>query len=514
MNRNTRVLQRDRLCPCRNKLITKVRQTLAVTEQITRAGIDRAAAKGGQGFDGLRSKIALPVLFYFAAVMLPININLGSIYLTGVRIVLIVMIIPLTLRLMAGKYGKILLTDILFFLHFIWIIVALGVNNPDQVIQNAGATGIEFIGGYVLGRAYIRTAEDFAALVRTLAIIAFCTLPFALYETLTGHAIILNMLDKLPGSTSLRDLAIGKRMGLDRVQMVFTHPIHYGLFCSMALSLCFVGLRGLYSNGARWTISIVVAACGLLALSSGALLAIILQIGLISWAAIFAGTRKRWLFLLGLFAIAYVLIDILSNRTPIMVFLSYATFSASTAYWRTLIFSYGMENVWAHPLFGLGLNDWARPSWMRSGSMDNFWLVMAVRYGIPGWAFITGGYVLALWKIGRRDFDSDLVLWQFRRAWMFSFVGLTFTLTTVHVWHTLYSFVFFMFGAGMWMLSVQPKQIGAVPEAAPSPRGRPVPPQREATVPAEAAMTIEPQSVEKPSPYTRFQTRKDRVGKP
>lgn len=489
---------------------------MAVTEQITRTAGGSATAKALQGFDGLRSKLAWPVLFYFAAVMLPININLGSIYLTGVRIVLIVLIVPLTLQLIAGKYGKILPTDILFFLHFFWIIVALGVNNPNQVIQNAGATGIEFIGGYVLGRAYIRTAEDFAALVRTLAIVAFCTLPFALYEALTGHAIILNMLDKLPGSTSLRDLAIGKRMGLDRVQMVFSHPIHYGLFCSFALSMCFVGLKGLYSNGARWTISVVVAACGLLALSSGALLAIILQIGLIVWAAIFAGTRKRWLFLLGLFAIAYVLIDILSNRTPIMVFLSYATFSASTAYWRTLIFSYGMENVWAHPLFGLGLNDWARPSWMRSGSMDNFWLVMAVRYGIPGWAFITGGYVLALWKVGRRDFDSDLVLWQFRRAWMFGFVGLTFTLTTVHVWHTLYSFVFFMFGAGMWMLSVQPRHLGAVPAADPSPRGRGGAQRRGGGAAPAAALvlTADPEPVEKPSPYTRFQTRKERSGKP
>jgi len=39
-----------------------------------------------------------------------------------------------------------------------------------------------------------------------------------------------------------------------------------------------------------------------------------------------------------------------------------------------------------------------------------------------------------------------------RRAWGFSFVGLTFTLCTVHIWANIYSFVFFMFAAGVWMI--------------------------------------------------------------
>ena len=107
--------------------------------------------------------------------------------------------------------------------------------------------------------------------------------------------------------------------------------------------------------------------------------------------------------------------------------MSYATFSAHTAYWRSIIFDWGMVNVWANPIFGLGLNDWVRPRYMVSGSMDNFWLVVAVRYGIPGFALLAAGYLIALWKIGRRDFDGDQLLWQFRRAWMFSFIGLTFT---------------------------------------------------------------------------------------
>ncbi len=436
---------------------------MAVTEQIS-----RLAAVGNplDELARLKGRLAWPVVLYIAAVMLPVAFYAGPIYMTGVRLLLIVMIIPLTARLIMGKYGRLLITDMLFLLHFVWIVVALAVNNPDQVVTNAGSTGIEFIGGYVLARAYIRDRDDFMALVRTLVIVTFCMFPFIIFETLTGNAIILNTLGKLPGIYSLRDIDIGIRMGLDRTQGVFVHPIHWGLFCSLTLSLCFVGLKGVYGNFWRLTISTVVGISGLLALSSGALLAILLQLGLFFWAYLFRNTARRWIILVGVGAFCYVVVDILSNRSPLMVFLSYATFSPHTAYWRTIIFDWGMINIWANPVFGLGLNDWVRPSYMYSGSMDNFWLVMGVRYGIPGFATIAAGYLLALWKIGRRDFDGDRVLWHFRRAWMFSFIGLSFTMSTVHLWHTIYSFVFFIFGAGMWMLTVMPRDAADTPATA------------------------------------------------
>ena len=112
--------------------------------------------------------------------------------------------------------------------------------------------------------------------------------------------------------------------------------------------------------------------------------------------------------------------------------------------------------VWANPFFGLGMNDWVRPHFMYSGSMDNFWLVMAVRFGIPGFLFLAVGYAWAIFLIMRRKFDSDVMLSNIRRAWVFTFLGLSFTLVTVHVWATIYSFVFFMFGAGIWLVTAQP----------------------------------------------------------
>ena len=404
----------------------------------------------------LLARLPLLILLYLLTVVLPISFSLGPLFMTTLRLMLLVMVVPLFFNLLRGRYGGVFLTDVLFTLHILWAIVALAVNNPEQVITQAGSVGPEFLGGYLLGRAYIRTPENFAALCRWMVFLVGCTVPFALYEAASGRPLIIELLRKLPGFTSVSIVTIEGRMGLERVQAVFAHPIHYGLFCSVAFSLAFVALKDVTSDTRRYLTSIVVAGSGFLALSSGALLAIILQIALILWAAIFARIKWRWWLLVGLFVLAYLVIDIFSSRSPIRVFMSYATFSAHNAYWRGIIFEWGMKSVWLHPMFGIGLNDWVRPFFMYSGSMDNFWLVMAVRYGIPGFLLLAVGYAWSVFLIMRRKFEADIVLTRIRRAWVFTFLGLSFTLSTVHVWTNIYSFVFFMFGAGMWLIKAQP----------------------------------------------------------
>jgi hypothetical protein len=98
----------------------------------------------------------------------------------------------------------------------------------------------------------------------------------------------------------------------------------------------------------------------------------------------------------------YVGIDLFSTKTPFHVFVNYFTFSKQSAYNRILIFEYGTAEVARHPVFGIGLGDWERPVWM-SDSMDNFWLVTAVRYGVPALFLLLLGLLLGiLWKAGQR----------------------------------------------------------------------------------------------------------------
>ena len=80
-----------------------------------------------------------------------------------------------------------------------------------------------------------------------------------------------------------------------------------------------------------------------------------------------------------------------------------------------------------------------------------------MRYGIAGFCVLLAGYALGH-STGSWPGISPTDAWRanLRQAWVFTFLGLTFTLCTVHIWTNIYSFVFFMFGAGMWLMSAEP----------------------------------------------------------
>lgn len=440
-----------------------------------RASTSAEHASSMLGSTPLKSALALPVALYLLAVVTPVMFNVGPLLLSGLRLYLILLILPLLFRLLSGRMGSIFAIDILFLLHVLWMTIALYVNSPDMVVTQVGSVGIEFLGGYLVGRAYIKTPEAFSAMCRWVVTIVVCTLPFAIAESMSGRPVIIEIIQKIPGVFSVGNSSNPPRMGLERAQVVFSHPIHYGLFCSVAVSLCFVALRNQFSDSWRYLLSGLVLLAGFLSLSSGALLAINIQIFLIVWATLFNKILWRWWLLLGFGLFSYIVVEILSNRPASVAILARVTFSAHNAYWRMIIFEWGMVNVWANPIFGIGLNDWVRPSYMYSGSMDNFWLVMTVRYGIPGFLLIATGYAFVLFRVMKRNFDTDPLLLNFRRAWVFTFLGLSFTLSTVHVWTNIYSFVFFLLGAGVWFITAKPRSQEEVPASHGSEAHRPLP---------------------------------------
>lgn len=431
-----------------------------------------ASSRIGTNVAQAQDRLSPLVTLYLFCVNFSIFAFVGPLYLNTLRLLLLVLVIPLALRLLMGHFGRLIVTDGLFLAYFLWSVVALAINNPNFVVTQAGSTGAEFVGGYLVGRAYIRTRGAFLALCRQLGVWVIVLLPFGLVEARTGHAPIPDLIRMLPGIQSVPDVNIPGRMGLNRVQNAFTHPIHYGLFCSVVFSLTFIALKHKIGTARRWISSALIGLGCFLALSSGALLALLLQIGLIAWATVFKRIAWRWWLLVALMVLAYIVVDLLSNRTPSWVFLSYATFSAHTAYWRSLIFEYGFQNALDNPLFGIGLNDWERPSWMYGDSMDNFWLVVAVRFGFPAAIFIIAGYLYVLLKVIFRNLAGDTELWHIRQAWVLSFVGLTFTLCTVHIWSNVYSFVFFMFAAGIWLI-FEPVRTDAEGESDAAGKGQP-----------------------------------------
>ena len=403
-------------------------------------------------------RLPLAVILYFLMIALPIQFNLGPIFMTGVRAVLLVTTIPITIRLFSGQLGRVLPTDVLLLLYSAWSIATLSINSPSYAASYGGSYVLEVYGSYLLARNYIRTPEQFRAMCRGLFAVLIFTLPFAIYETQTGRALIPIFISKFPGIYSWGDfynLLAGHRLGLERSQVIFSHPIHYGLFCASLISLALVASKDIVSPVRRYFLGVLVCMGVICSVSSGALLPVGLQIGLMIWAWLFNRIHSRWIILCGIFAVCYVIVGAISNRTPITVFISYASLSTETAYARINIFEWGMNNVWKHPYIGIGMNEWERPEW-KDASVDNFWLLETMRYGIPGFILLLGAYLAVVWAAMRRSFGEGGVIWNFRRAWVFMQIGMILTLCTVDVWVTALSYVFFLLGTGVWFLTAQP----------------------------------------------------------
>lgn len=460
--------------------------------------------------DGAR---AFAIWLVMLVLVLPIEFKIGSLAMSGIRVMLLITIIPTTVRLFLGRYGKTYPIDYLLVLHGLWSIICIGVNNPNRVVENAGAYVLEFLGAYMLARALIRSPEDFYRLIRAIMFFTVLSLPFAVIESQTDVAPIIRLIDSIPGLDSAFQVDMPQRIGLFRSQVVFAHPIHYGLFSTAVLSLTWIGMKGVMSGLKRYLSVLAIFAAVFFSLSSGALLPAAMQGGLILWNYVFRNVTRRWLILVGLCALAYVTVDLLSNRTPYRVFLSYATFSAHNAFYRAVILEWGLINVWNNPVFGLGLRSWIRPSYMLSGSIDNYWLVMAIKYGIPGFLLIAFAFLDAVFRIGRRKLTPGSRASNLRLAWMFTFIGLSFTLSTVHIWGAVFTYVFLLLGAGMWIAGAADAPAAPVSESAePAVRetlmhSRPATPARQSTE-TELAYARKPagqkQETAQKLRYTRF----------
>lgn len=443
-----------------------------------------------------QDRLALILKVYLITVVLPIGFFAGPIYLTLLRLVVLVTVVPLFFMLMSGRYGRLILPDFLFLAHVVWQAIALIANNHNGVLQAIGSSGMEFYGGYLIGRVYIRTPGQFVNLAKWLVGIVIITIPFALYEARTGQPLLIELIQAAPLLVTEANINNDPRLGMERAQVVFAHPIHYGLYASIAFAMGFIALKYEISTKMRYFLSGTVGMGVFLSLSSGALLAVLIQLFLLMWAMVFYRVKARWWLLLGFCALLYIGIDLLSERTPVRVFMSYATFSAHNAFWRGLIFEHGMLNVWANPIFGIGLGDWVRPEFMRSSSIDNHWLTLAVSYGFPGFFSLTVPFFWMLWCVVRRDLGPDERLNQLRLAWMICFMGLSFTLATVAIWKVILSFVFFMFGAGMWIVTtdVASRKSDGAAEEDTSPPTPPAPTTGYSRFPIKRSRTHDPAS--------------------
>jgi len=384
----------------------------------------------------------LTTLFLFS-LTLPIVFSIGSITLNLPRLTLLIAFVPCLLRLCSGQAGPIKSTDLLFAGFTFWFAVSMLSHHGVSQIERVGQNTLDFYGSYLLARVTITNAQQFRKTIQVLTLAAAVLVPLVLLEALTGRLYIGEIINRVPFLSSYPHAEGPPRLGLDRAQGSFPHPILYGVFSSSLIAFSILVRR---SKG----IMMLVAIGGFLSLSSVALLQVVLQFFALTWRALFRSFSKRWWVLLAIFATFYILVDIASNRSPIRVFVSYATFTASTGYHRMLTWHYGIQNVIDHPILGIGLFQWERPAWL-SSSVDNFWLNVAMWTGFPGVLLMIAGIFWAVFAASRRMKRLPEEAKPFAEAWIITVITLCISVTTVHVWNTAYAFMFFVVGSGMWI---------------------------------------------------------------
>lgn len=316
-------------------------------------------------------------------------------------------------------------------------------------IQAFGIFWIETLGSYLLSRCFIRTPEQFCSVIKILFYSISCMTPFLIYENVSGSDLIIRILGNI--GPTVPEVFIRGRLDLDRAQGPFEHPILLGVFCGSLMGLTYFGVFYKKSAFKRIIGCLIVIVSAGTSLSSGPISGVVAQISLIAWDRIFAGVQARWKILAFLSFMAYIVVDMLSNRTPFMVLISYFALNVETGYDRVRIWHWGWVNILEHPIFGIGvMNDWER-YWFMSPSFDMFWLYNGMYYGIPCMIFYLLAFFIIIIKVARNG-ELPVHLNSLRKGYIISMAGYFICGWMVHYWAASYALFIFMMASGAWMM--------------------------------------------------------------
>ena len=413
----------------------------------------KAARIGAGLLENTWSKVSIPIVVFVVALVWPLSSSFvfAGLFLPVYRIALLFLLPIAAVSLLTNRVrpalpdffitGFSVLQAAVLIAHYGVTsqisVFGLGGASTTTVIANIGSTFVDSLGPYLLARAYIRTERDVAAAVRVLIVATLLIGVFALAESLSGVSLF--------GAVGR---SAGARFGFYRAAGPFPHAILWGLFG--ASTFIFATAEAVVGGSTlrRLAIPLLLAIAVASSVSSSPIAALAIQGLLILWFRFTSDTPKRGFYFLVGCLCAYLFVDLLSNRTPIQVLFSYAALDPATGYMRTLIWQFGWADFMTSPFIGIGFQNWARPVWM-GPSLDAFWLVILLHYGLLGTLPLVMGIAAALRSAVRNQKPTKVGTEpRFVFYWIASLVSLIVAGFTVHLW--LQNFAEFFFLIGMW----------------------------------------------------------------
>jgi hypothetical protein len=399
-----------------------------------------------------RTKVKTPkaVIFLIIAFLCPTEF---SIFVADLRIpphrLALLILLPLAfIQLLLNKGHKIRLFDVTMIVFNIWTVAIFMYHQGDRDgLVYGGSLALDGLGAYLVARVWIRDAAQFHAVLKLMSTAILVAALIALPETLFGHTYTHDILRSLTGY--VHPTAVEHRLGLTRAYGTFDHPIHYGTFCAALFAQFWYAST---SQKKRWKRAALLSGATFLGLSSAPLLCLGMQVAMLVWERLTRGIPSRTTLTLTIFVGLYIGASMVMNRSPINVIATGLTLDPWTGYYRLQIWQYGLQNVYAFPWTGIGLNDWERPWWMVSSTVDAFWLVITMREGLPGIFLILCSIALMARAVAKRGLNHpSAAVRRNARGWLMSLIALSLIGCTVHYWNVLYAYFFFFVGLSGWL---------------------------------------------------------------
>lgn len=408
-----------------------------------------------------------PVILVIISFLCPTELSL---YLEGLRLpphrVALIALFPLALyRLLTDRTIRIRSFDVVLMLFNLWTVSVFTYHTGGKEgLVYGGSLALESLGAYLVARVYIRDARAFQASLKVVVAAVAAAALVALPETLLGKIYVHDLLRSLTGYH--HPTGVETRLGLTRAYGTFDHPIHYGTFCAALLALIWFSEQRTASRRQK---AALLSCATFLGISSAPMLCLGLQAGMLVWDRVTRRMASRALVTGAIIVGLYLGASMVSTRSPIAFIATGMTLDPWTGFYRLQIWEHGLANVWTYPLTGIGLADWVRPWWMVSSTVDAFWLVIAMREGIPAFLLVAGAIaLLARGVLKGRRLHADRRVRTIALGWMMSLIALSLIGCTVHYWNVLHAFFFFFLGLGGWI--ADPTRAARMPVAVPTAR--------------------------------------------
>lgn len=395
------------------------------------------------------------LLLVVSFVLIPGTFQVAGSVLSPYRVLLLGMFPFLVRRWIVDTGGRPATVDLLILASGLWLGLSLVANHGLGSTPRAVVMFVEMFGGYLVGRTLVRNRVDHKNYFRIMTLVFLVLLPFVVLEALT----LINIPRKIAAivlNVPPRTTWLGYRLGLHRAQGTLDHPILFGLVASLGVANAAYIWRDRLREAVLRTLLFI--GIVFMTVSSGPLLAVVVQLCLMAWDRTLAFLRFRWLLLAYLVLLGLLAIRIGAEFEIRQFILDHLSMSDASAQSRFVNFDYGMMEVRRHPLFGIGLNDWTRPWWRANEpTFDNFWLGFAMRYGLPTFGFLVLAWVLNFARIAMQKTLSPEEM-NYRRGYLIALTGLVTVLGTVNMWSATFVFVMIYIGAGGWFY-LQPGEV-------------------------------------------------------